>query len=86
MTVAKLLIDMNALTYVVLCKWPDSHYWETIAAFNSERVARQYAKECNTPPRDGWEYRIEPSPLEAKQLEIDELNGRIEMLVDGIEQ
>ncbi len=43
--------------WIVQCK--QSHSWETIAAFNHERVAQQYADQChrsNLPMR--FEYRV----------------------------
>jgi hypothetical protein len=34
------------LRYFVECKWPHNSFYETIAAFDSERVAEAYAAEC----------------------------------------
>ena len=34
------------LKWVVFCMWRNLSYWEPIAAFNSESVARSYMDEC----------------------------------------
>lgn len=34
------------LKWVVECKWPNKPFYETIAAFNSLPVAREYMREC----------------------------------------
>ena len=34
------------LSYVVECKWPHNPFYEQIAAFNSDVVAKQYCDNC----------------------------------------
>lgn len=50
------------LKWVVECRRPPnpSTWWESICAFNSDRVALEYAKKCSTPARliEGWRYRV----------------------------
>jgi hypothetical protein len=52
----------HALEWIVECKRPPNPatWWESIAAFNSDRVALAYAKDCSTPTRlaEGWNYRV----------------------------
>lgn len=51
------------LKYRVDCRQPGAAFFETIVAFNSDRVALRYADECrkNHRPIPGigdWEYRV----------------------------
>ena len=32
--------------FIVECKWSNNGYWEVIAAFNVDSVAKWYAQEC----------------------------------------
>jgi hypothetical protein len=36
----------HVLKYVVRCRWPQNTWFEPIAAFNSEGIARDYAQEA----------------------------------------
>lgn len=51
------------LKYRVDCRQPGMAFYETIVAFNSDRVALQYAEKCrrNHSPIPGigdWDYRV----------------------------
>lgn len=54
------------LPYEVQAKWPDSHRWEPIAAFNSQSIALNYAVRCSkglaefaAPAPNKIKYRVE---------------------------
>lgn len=46
------------LRYLVECKWPERPCFETIAAFDHEGVAADYAQTCYRGKRTDWEYRV----------------------------
>ena len=37
---------MRSMSHVVQCKWPEKPFYETIAAFDNERIARDYMNDC----------------------------------------
>lgn len=51
------------LKWIVEARWPHLPYFEQIAAFNAERVALAYARDCfnAAPPIRGqhWAYRVQ---------------------------
>lgn len=50
--------------------------WETIAAFNSETVAKRYAEDCQLAAerhRSPYEYRVEEEPAYVAAREIAEM-------------
>lgn len=53
------------LKYRVDCQPPGQHFYETIVAFNNDRVALGYAEDCRKSHRGGgytadgqWRYRV----------------------------
>jgi hypothetical protein len=68
------MISLEELGYAVQCRRVENgvttmaHYWETIAAFNSESVAQRYAKDCadNGP---SFEYRVIETETRSQWLE-----------------
>jgi hypothetical protein len=53
------LLELRELTHVVLAKWPGTHYFEAIAAFNCAPVAFQYRDDCEKENgKRGMEYKV----------------------------
>jgi len=49
--------EYSELRYLVQCKWNNDRYWETIAAFNVDSVAKDYANEARNVMGKHIEYR-----------------------------
>lgn len=46
------------LKWRVACKPEGQHFFETIAAFNSDVIAIEYAQKCDKFHDNRWEYRV----------------------------
>jgi hypothetical protein len=59
------------LEYVVLCQQSVGPE-EAIAAFNSDRVARSYARDCTKGKPGSWRYRVVQvtAPVESQLVEL----------------
>jgi hypothetical protein len=40
------MVEPSKLTHFVMCKWPSSESWDTIAGFDCESAAVAYQQEC----------------------------------------
>lgn len=69
----------HGLRWTVEVKWPGNAFYEVIAAYNHDRIAKEYADTCmaNASPIDGkrWAYRVRERDGRGKWSVIHEAGG-----------
>jgi hypothetical protein len=78
----------HGLKWLVEAKWPSNAFFEVIAGFNHDRVAKSYADECmaGAPPINGkpWSYRVRERDGRGKWTVIHEAGQhRIKQKLEG---